>query len=766
MSQEFNDQVLTVVGAYETHIKTGEPYDTISVQELMKVERTNVPKDQARWVLCSTYNGPDGRAHKVQEQRGQFVMLAIDLDTGNVQGKALVAAIQSFTGQVQMRVYASSSATKDARKWRALIPLAQEARHDEWLAVTVALNRHLERELGHRPDRALERAGQPIYLPNTAPRTDGVTPLTSDQLVKGTALAWRDCPGADQVLAVMAEEEARQVEHEQRAAEARRRMAQLRARPDSDKSVIQQFNEANELEQVLSACGYKQGPRGGWRSPRQTTASFATKVFDEPAGQYWVSLSGSDLEAGVGSQTQDGRSCFGDAFDLWCFHLHGNDRTAAIRAAADQLGLKPPASQVDQLAAKIRAHQAALAPAAVQADQDDEVEFPAAESQVAAQAQAAIQRAAESAAAPFPAAVAAAPQAQPAAEGDQDEATRTLPFVQASNLPSWEPPRELVEGMLIEGGMTVVYGDSNTGKSFLVLDLCAHVSLGRPWMGRRVQERAVVYLAAESPRSIIDRSRALARHLGCELPHLFIVHCPIDLFNPNGDTLAVVNTILEIERRFQVRVGLAVADTLARVMGAGDENKAMDMGAVIKHIDLIRAACGCQFVMVHHTGKDKTNGARGSSALRAATDTEIEVADGEDGQPKTAKITKQRDLPGKATTIGFQLAVVELGAGIFGNVFTTCVVEAADAVPENREALLNGNQREVLDYLRSRTPGSAKWGEIMGHMKTIKPNIGDGTVARALERLVKLGLATKSLGMYAAINAPGSTTATVRGGEF
>jgi len=162
MNETFNDAVLTVEGAYETHKGTDEQYQTISMQELMTIERTAVPKDQARWVLCSTYNEPDGRKHKAQEERGRFVMVAIDLDRGNVQGKALVAAVQGFTGECGMRVYSSSSATKDNRKWRVLIPLADAMRYEEWLALTVAINRHIEQAIGVRPDVALERAGQPI----------------------------------------------------------------------------------------------------------------------------------------------------------------------------------------------------------------------------------------------------------------------------------------------------------------------------------------------------------------------------------------------------------------------------------------------------------------------------------------------------------------------------------------------------------------------------------------------------------------------------
>ena len=737
MSAPFNDKVLTVVGAYDSNKGTDQIYDTISVQELMTIPRTNVPKDQARWVLCSTYNEPDGRKHKAQQERGRFVMLAVDLDKGNVQGKALVAAVQSFTGQCQMRVYSSSSATKEDRKWRVLIPLANELAFAEWLAATTALNRHIESVVGHRPDQALERAGQPIYLPNTAPRDDGIEPLVADQVYPGRPLAWQDCPGAENVQAVFEEERQRQVELEARASEARRKMAQLRAKPNADKSVINEFNAASDLDSILTACGYVQDSRGGWRSPRQTTQSYATKVFDEPSGQYWVSLSLSDLEAGVGSHTSDGRCCFGDAFDLYAFHFHGNDRTAAIKAAAAELGIEKPPTGIDMLAQRIRANQMASQGNAASAP--EEIEFPAT---------AASEPATTEALAPQ---VTAQPQASQNAPGDDDEteATRTLPYVQASVLPGWEAPQELVEGMLMQGGMTVIYGDSNTGKSFLTLDMVAHISTGRDWMGRKVKQSAVVYLAAESPRSIIDRARALEAHMKEPLHQLFIVNCPIDLFDEKGDTLAVVNTIIKIESQFNTRVGAVVADTLARVIGAGDENKAMDMGIVIKHIDLIRAATGAQFILVHHTGKDKTNGARGSSALRAATDTEIEVADNEDGTPKQATVTKQRDLPGKNSSIGFDLAVVELGTGIFGNVFTTCVVEQRDVETPSKERDLSPIQAEILEFIRS-NPASVRRAPILEHMNKIRPNVSESTITRALDRLQKLKLVSKMLGMYSA----------------
>jgi hypothetical protein len=724
-----------------THIGTDKDYDTISLHELLTCERTTVAKDQAMLTLCSTYNKHDARSHKAQEQNGRFVMLAIDMDVGNVPGSKLASVVEEFTGKALMRVYASSSATKDNRKWRVIIPTLAEMRHDEWHAVTVALNRHIEKATGHRPDRALEGAAQGNYMPNTAPRADGAKPLTDGTLIEAPLFDWRASPGADGVLMVMTEEEERRQEYEQRAIEARRKMSQMRARPDSDKTVIEQFNAANDLEQVLTACGYKQGPKGGWRSPSQSTDSFATKVFDEPAGQYWVSKSASDFAANVGSHARDGGSCFGDAFDVWCFYMHANDRTAAIKAAAGELGIKPPQTDIDRLAERLRANQLAKqkAPAPVPAG---DIEFPEEPTpQVQQQAQAAIERAAESAA------------TQPAPK-DTDSVLRTLPYVQASDLPDWEPPRELIEGMLIEGGMTVIYGDSNTGKSFLTLDMAAHITLGRDWFGRKVKQGAVVYLAAESPRSIIDRSRALADKLGTTLSQLFITNCPIDLYDPNGDSLAVVNTIDAIEKQHGVKVCMIVADTLARIMGAGDENATRDMNVVVKNVDVIRAATRTQFVLIHHTGKDASKGARGSSALRAATDTEIEVSDPGNQKPKEFKVTKQRDLQGKGEVYGFILVNVNLGLGVFDNLMTTCYVQEAQPHQADPNANLKDGEREILALIKDSPTGGLRYRQIVDAAES-------PSVKRFIGSLVKSGLIYEHMNQYRLGNGMGGG-----GGEF
>lgn len=743
MTHPLQERVLTVVGTYETHDKPTlgdgptakpnphyeQPYSTLSLAEVMAYERTRVAKDQAQWVLCSTYNAPDGRKHKVQEAAGRFVMLAVDLDTGNVPGKELLAAVQSFTGPCITRIYSSSSATKAKRKWRVLIPLIQSEPFKTWLALQTALNEHIEKHTGHRPDRALERAGQPIYLPNTAPRSDDIEPLIEDKLIDGTPFDWRSSDTAnDAVIDVMSKQEAHEQELKKRAIEAKRRMNQGRTSIErGERSVIDAFNAANDLAQVMTACGWEEGPRNGWRSPNQTTGSYATKIFEEPAGQYWTSLSISDFEAGVGRHTADGRACFGDAFDIWCFKMHGNNREQAIKAAADELGIKPPPTAAQQLADRVRANQtkANQAPASAPRPKPAPTPEPADHIKdklimVPTPTASAIQQALN---------ILLEQESQPALKpvaatfpelADSDPGSgKLLSYVQASHLPAWEPPQELIEGMLIEGGMTVIYGDSNTGKSFLTLDMAAHVSLGLPWFGRRVRQGAVVYLAAESPRSIVDRARALGQHLKVNLDQLFIVNCPIDLFDANGDTTAVVDTIKEIEAKYNVKVCMAVADTLARVIGAGDENKASDMGVLVQHIDLIRAALGIQFIVIHHTGKDAAKGARGSSALRAATDTEIEVSDKGEGRPKEFKVTKQRDLPGKNEVMGFELVTMNLGIGVFDNIVTTCVILQAEPVTADPVEDLKDGELEILDLIKASPTGGLRYKDVLEKVQSV-----------------------------------------------
>lgn len=258
---------------------------------------------------------------------------------------------------------------------------------------------------------------------------------------------------------------------------------------------------------------------------------------------------------------------------------------------------------------------------------------------------------------------------------------RKLGYVLADQLPDGDEvfDDELVEGTIGRAAMAVLYGDSNSGKTFLAIDIGAALSQRKDWLGRPTAGGVVVYLATEAAASVRMRLRAYQRFHGVRVPGFVIVQSPINLFDGDGDVTAVIALIGEIEGLLGEKVELLIGDTLARISAGANENSGEDMGVVLKHADAIRSATGATFLWIHHCGKDQAKGMRGWSGMRAAIDTEIEVAADDATGRRSAEITKHRDLPGKGDRIGFRLEQVPLGANRWGTPRGSCVVVAADA---------------------------------------------------------------------------------------
>jgi len=239
----------------------------------------------------------------------------------------------------------------------------------------------------------------------------------------------------------------------------------------------------------------------------------------------------------------------------------------------------------------------------------------------------------------------------------------------------YEAPNELVEDFMTIGGMAVLYGDSNSGKTFFALSLAAHIASGQEFFGRQIDPGLVVYLASEAPGSIRSRMQAIKKHFGCSLENLAMVPVPLNFYANQGDANDVIELVKTIEEIKGQPVRLIIGDTLARMSAGANENSGEDMGPVMARFDAVATATGAAILIIHHNGKDQAKGARGWSGIRAHIDTEIEVME-KDGI-RSATITKQRELPGKGQVIYFRLEVVEMGVTKFGKPATTCV-----AVPD------------------------------------------------------------------------------------
>lgn len=244
---------------------------------------------------------------------------------------------------------------------------------------------------------------------------------------------------------------------------------------------------------------------------------------------------------------------------------------------------------------------------------------------------------------------------------------------------------QLVEDVLTEGGLSVVYGESNSGKSFLVADMACSVGSGKPWLTKRTVQGAVVYVAGEGAESI--KMRVLAwRQKHQTNPAVAVVPVAVNLLDAKADVQRVVEACAAVEQHYGMPVTLIVVDTLARAFGGGNENASEDMGAVISNADRIRGETKAAVLFVHHSGKDSAKGSRGHSSLKAATDTEIEVTGEEETKLHTAKITKQRDLASRGEKVTGKFIAVRMATDQWGKPITTCVVETTEDKPEPRKA--------------------------------------------------------------------------------
>jgi hypothetical protein len=238
---------------------------------------------------------------------------------------------------------------------------------------------------------------------------------------------------------------------------------------------------------------------------------------------------------------------------------------------------------------------------------------------------------------------------------------------------------DFVEDVLSDGCASVIYGASNSGKTFFAIDLAAHVATGREWQGKEVEQGAVIYIALEGRTGAMNRIKAMrSRGILPKGAPFFLCFSPVNLLDPTHPE-AIKRTIESVTESAGLPVRIVIIDTLARAMAGGDENSGKDMGEAVKTIDAARQATGAHVCIIHHCGKDVAKGARGHSSLRAAIDTEIEVIHPEGDIYRTASVVKQRDLA-TIPPLVFSLEPVEVGINRRGKPITSCVVKTEDSI--------------------------------------------------------------------------------------
>lgn len=339
-----------------------------------------------------------------------------------------------------------------------------------------------------------------------------------------------------------------------------------------------------------------------------------------------------------------------------------------------------------------------------------------------------------------------------------------------------DPPDYLVPGMIYRDGLTVMFGQPGSGKSWLALDICLSFTTGKPWA---IGDGIVIalpdgapgvahYVMAEAPGTNRGRGNAWLQYHGVPVEGIRERFIPI--MEPFKLTEAGVAAYLPLVVRD--KPNLIVLDT-KNAMYDGKESQGEDVAEMVRVLRAIRdAAGGCTIILIDHSGLNAPRRVRGSNALEGATDSMVMVEKIKEGdRAHRAEVLRDKNAPdegvewtfrretvivkGRAEAVLLPATVdghrpVTVGGSWWDDVLPDAIREIIDAA---REKLANGGssaakgKREakvIMQLLRAMTgeaPVQAKIRRMINETRTHPDDhLKEWAVSRGCGLLVAEGL--------------------------
>jgi hypothetical protein len=281
----------------------------------------------------------------------------------------------------------------------------------------------------------------------------------------------------------------------------------------------------------------------------------------------------------------------------------------------------------------------------------------------------------------------------------------------------------LIKGLIERGGVFIVAGEKQAGKSFFIMDMGMKIARGidyggKPGLpGRKVRQGLVIYMACEDAKGVKMRAEGYCRDQGLkegDVPFLIMDH---------GFTLmsdAVVDKFiaecLDWQEFYKIKLELIVIDTFSVATEGLDEISSKETGQVLSRVHRIAEKTGSAVCLVHHlNGEGKR--VRGHSSLTANVSQVIEirqmtefqtnrnkpvelVKDSDKRIVRQALLEKNKNGPNQLKW-RFVLRKVDLGLDEDGFEISTCVLDtpSSDVSDEPSKSKISGEQRMVLEAL-------------------------------------------------------------------
>jgi len=267
-----------------------------------------------------------------------------------------------------------------------------------------------------------------------------------------------------------------------------------------------------------------------------------------------------------------------------------------------------------------------------------------------------------------------------------------------------------VKDWLPKQGRALFFGPDKGGKSFLALQLARCIGVGEPFVNIPTNWGKVLYLQFEMGMAVLRERMA---DTGQEYLNVY-VGTTFDMKLDASKGQAKLQLAIE-----EIKPQVVILDPLFKIAD-GDENSVQDARKVTDFLDTMIEKYNCSFLIIHHSGKDPAQGARGTSHFNDWNEAVVELKKiSKRGEPMRIKLNpkflRHANLPPKpieAELVDFEFQQIDAPLTVF---------------------------QKVRDYLEKHKRLTPK--------DLISAGIGSETsrapVHEALSRLIRLGLAEK-----------------------
>ena len=181
-----------------------------------------------------------------------------------------------------------------------------------------------------------------------------------------------------------------------------------------------------------------------------------------------------------------------------------------------------------------------------------------------------------------------------------------------------QQPQWLIEGILEQDSLAIIFGASGTYKSFIAIDMGLSVACGKDYHGHATKQGTVIFIAGEGHVGFSRRTEGWFANYDIDktaIP-LFKSERAITLAN---DTMAEIFEFLDAVQKSDGKPDLIVLDTLDRSIDGVEDNND-DTKRYLDFCDQVRTRYNCTICVVSHTGHAAPDRAKGSTKLKDRMD--------------------------------------------------------------------------------------------------------------------------------------------------